>query len=182
MNEQYKEGFKRAAFRLLLETHNLRNDQAALDALSEAEQKNLKSPFVAVAAGALQGDRLIRLVRIFEDSSRTASFWYLHRCEPKNIGQGVDVIWLKDFSKRIKRVRDKTFVHIDKDSSFDAREIYRDANIRPSEIRKAIEVVWSVLDRVNSELRGSTPSTNRSFDELKDRFKSDLAALLKGDR
>src|SRR5216683_1265888 len=117
MNEQHKQRFQRAVSRLLLETHNLRNDQAAVDALSEAAQKS-SSPFIAVAAGALQGDRLIRLVRIFEDNSRAASFWYLYRCEPKNIGHGVDVARLKDFSKRIKRVRDKTFVHIDKDTSF----------------------------------------------------------------
>ena len=85
--------------------------------------------------------------------------------------------------RSVKRVRDKTFVHIDKDTSFDAREIYKDANIRPSEIRSAIEVVWSILDKVNSELRGGgTPSLNSSFDTLKGRFKSDFVALLQGDR
>jgi hypothetical protein len=181
MKEQYKQRFQCAVFRLLLETDNLRNDQAALDALSEAVQKN-SSPFIAVAAGALQGDRLIRLVSIFEDSSNAASFWYLYRCEPKNIGRGIDVARLKGFSKRIKQVRDKTFVHIDKETSFYAREIYKNANIRPSEIRSVIEAFWSVLHRVHSELCGGTPSPNRSFDALKDRFKSDLIELLQGKR
>ena len=144
------------------------------------ESSNL---FIQIAAGALQGDRLSRLVRILEDSTKTASFWYLYRCEPNKVGQGIDVDWLKDFSKRIKQVRDKVFAHIDKDAVFDPQKIYKDANIKISDIRKAIDVIWSVLHRVNSELRGGGALPPKgSIDDLKDGIRRDLLQLLSSDR
>ena len=85
--------------------------------------------FIHVAAKALQTDVLIRLIRIFEDGE-AASFWYLHRCEPRKIAEGIDIAKLQDFSRRLTLIRDKVFVHIDKDAVSIRR---RPTEMRPSE-------------------------------------------------
>lgn len=91
---QRPDRFKKALERLARESGNLRLEQAALDACGEMGA--IKNRFLIVAFGALLGDRLSRLVRIFEDSKDTASFWYLHRCDP-TIEKKIDVQRLRLF-------------------------------------------------------------------------------------
>ncbi len=93
---------------------------------------------------------LIRLIRIFEQRG-AASFWYLHRCEPSKVGKGIDIAKLEDFSERLKDIRDKVFVHIDKGAVFDPQKVYQDAGIKPSEIKAAIDAVWTFLNELYSE-------------------------------
>src|SRR5690348_15716742 len=142
-----RERFDRTLQRLLSETYNLMGCQAALEALVDIDG----GPILHTAFGALKGDRLLRLVRIFEDSPRTANLWYLHRCESANVSRGLDVEFLRQFSAKLKQVRDKTFVHIDRDAIFDPDKIYRDAKITPNEMVRAMEMLWPVLNRLYRE-------------------------------
>ena len=145
---QHKQRFERTTVRLISEVHNLRGTQAALEAL----QKTRAGMFYQIAASALQSDRLIRLIRVLENEKEVASFWYLYRCEPRNVGAEIDIKRLRDFSQRLKRVRDKTFVHIDKDAVFDPEAIYREVAITGSEIIWSIEGVWKTLNRLYSQV------------------------------
>ena len=97
----------------------------------------IKNRFLIVAFGALLGDRLSRLVRIFEDSKDTASFWYLHRCDP-TIEKKIDVQRLRAFSSKIKDVRNATFTHIDKKFVSDPQKPYRETGLTKSEVGFAI--------------------------------------------
>lgn len=150
--------FIRTTKRLLHEVHWLRTYQAALRALEGQQSYGLD--FFRVAFTALIGDRAIRLIRVFEDSKRVSSFWYLHRCEPKLIEEllrstGVRISDLRDLSKWLKRPRDKTAVHIDRDYVFDPAEVWKGVGIKAEKVQQAIEALWFVLNELYQERAGS---------------------------
>ena len=150
--------FIRTTERLLHEVHGLRVVQATLRALSG--QRSYGLDFFRVAYTALIGDRSIRLIRVFEDSKRVSSFWYLHRCEPKLIEKllestGVKISDLRNLSERLKRPRNKTAVHIDKDYVFDSTEVWKEAGIKAENVQRAIEALWLVLNELYQERAGS---------------------------
>jgi hypothetical protein len=69
---------------------------------------------------------------------------------PRKVAEGIDIAKLQDFSRRLKLIRDKVFVHIDKDAVFDSSQAYRDAAIRTWEIEETSETLWMVLDGCTS--------------------------------
>jgi hypothetical protein len=167
--------FQTTVERLIHEIYNLRGTFAAMRAAQGQASCNL---FVQVASAALQSDLLIRLIRIFEDGE-AASFWYLHRCEPRKVRKGINIEKLADFSARLKAIRDKVFVHIDKDAVFEPQKVYQDAGIKPSEIKEAIEAAWKVLNELYSEQSGKPfrHSPQSSLDSLTQDFQRDFAEL-----
>jgi hypothetical protein len=167
--------FEATVNRLIHEVHNLRGTYAAMRAVQGTSFGNL---FLQVASAALQSDLLIRLIRIFEDGE-AASFWYLHRCEPRKLGKGLNIEKLKEFSARLKNIRDKVFVHIDKDAVFDSQKIYQDAGIRPSEIKEAIEAAWAILNELYLEHSGKPfmHPPQSTLDSLAQDFERDFASL-----
>jgi len=173
----YSARFDRTLKRLLPETYNLMACQAALEALIGVTA----GPILATACSALKGDRLLRLIRIFEDSNDTASFWYLLRCDPKNVAKGLDVDFLQQFSTKIKLIRDKSFVHIDKTAVFNPDAIYLAAGVTPNEMIRAMEMLWPVLNRLHKERFQTTHSMgDRSLDGFREVFQRDRASLLNG--
>src|SRR5216684_2568706 len=175
--EAYRARFDRTLKRLLPETYNLMACQAALEALVGVKA----GAILSTAFSALKGDRLLRLIRIFEDSNNTATFWYLLRCEPENVSKDLDVDFLKQFSKKLKLIRDKTFVHIDKDAVFDPDAIYRAAGVTPNEMIRAMEMLWPVLNRLYKQrFQASHPMGDESLDVFREMFQRDLASLLRG--
>lgn len=155
--QQFEDRFVRTTERLLHEVHCLRTEQVALQSLSG--QQSFGLDFFRVAFTALIGDRAIRLIRVFEESKRVSSFWYLHRCKPKLIEKllestGVKISDLRDLSERLKCIRDKTFVHIDKDRVFDPTKVWEEAGIRVENVQQAIEAVWFVLNKIYQDRTG----------------------------
>src|SRR6266545_4252370 len=73
----------RSTRRLLHEVYWIRVEQVALKRLTGKDSIGLD--FFRVAYTALMGDRLIRLVRVFEDNPQVASFWYVERCLHQNL-------------------------------------------------------------------------------------------------
>ena len=172
---KYLERFQSTVDRLIREVQNLRRSFAAM---CSTQGKYSSNRFIHIAAKALQTDVLIRLIRIFEDGE-AASFWYLHRCEPRKIAEGIDIAKLQDFSRRLKLIRDKVFVHIDKDAVFDPSQAYRDAAIRTWEIEETIETLWMVLDRLYLEQNGMPFASlaESTLDTLIEAFMRDFAEL-----
>jgi hypothetical protein len=149
---QARNRFGRALYRALVETAWLRYEQTALRALGGKDHFGVD--FFIVAHTAIAGDRLIRLVRLLEDDSRVASFWYLHRCAPKAVegalaacGMSIDAV--RDLARRIKLIRDKAFVHVDKTAVFNPEVIYRQANVNGPHIQAVIEAIWSALNSLH---------------------------------
>ena len=155
--QQFEDRFVRTTERLLYEVHCLRTEQVALRSLSGQQSYGLD--FFRVAFKALIGDRDIRLIRVFEESKRVSSFWYLHRCEPKLIEKlledtGVRINDLRDLSEQLKCIRDKTFVHIDKDRVFDPTKVWEEAGIGVEDVQQAIEALWFVLNKLYLDKTG----------------------------
>lgn len=161
--------------RLAREFGNLRLEQAALDAYREVFPA--ENRFLAVALGALMGDRLSRLIRVFECSKDTASFWYLHRCDPR-IAEKIDIERLRAFSSDIKDLRNATFTHIDKKYVSDPRKPYQDVTLKESEIVFAISAVWQVVSDLWVEQFGR-PITQVDQAGLKGLLKEALSQLLR---
>lgn len=115
--------------------------------------------FFRVSLNALKDARLIRLIRVLEDDSQTASFWYLFRANEKIMKKvakktGFDIDLATDLSKRFLGIRNKTFVHIDKDRVFDPSELYKEADITHQSIDDFINGLWSLMQELHIEVFG----------------------------
>jgi hypothetical protein len=163
--------------RLIAETRNLRAVAAAIEAIKDKSSSNM---YLQVSASTLRSDLTIRLIRIFEDSRNTSSFWYLHRCQPLKVNGLVNVQDLKGFSNRLKKVRDKVFVHIDKDEMSQPDSFYRDAKITYAEIHTVIEDIWRLFNQLYLEQFGKAYSNAQtSFDSLCKDFEREFLSLQK---
>jgi len=175
-SEAHRARFHRTLKRLLAETNILMSCQAALEALVGVPA----GPILKTAFCALKTDRLLRFIRILEDSE-AATFWYLNRCEPENVGKGIDIDFLKELSEKLSKIRNKTFAHIDKKAVFDPDKIYRDAGVIPNETIRAMKMLWSVLNRLHwQRFQAAYPNMgDKSFADFRELFQRDRASLRK---
>jgi hypothetical protein len=150
-NADHVTRFRRTIKRLIIETFNAPNVAAALGAMEDEYSANR---FLQTAASAFQADLQIRLIRLLDTSGEAASFWYLYRCEPEKVANGIDLPAPRDFSERFKKIRDKVFVHIDRRAVFDPEGIYDEVDIKGYEIVNALETLWRVLNRLYEEYEG----------------------------
>ena len=182
--KQHQERFRVALQRLTREIDAVRNELAATSACREGRPSS--NLFVALAFEALLGDRLIRLVRIFEDEKDAASFWYLYRCAPQRM-KNLDLERLRKFSGKLKTVRYLIFAHLDKKGTFDPLAIWEVAGATDSDVAHAVEIVRRALYNLSVEEFGRAPissyddeaseSYRPDFDSLKRRVKKSIAKL-----
>lgn len=115
--------------------------------------------FFRVTLNSLKDARLIRLIRVLEDDSQTASFWYLHKADAKLVcraakSAGLDLVWLAHVAAQLKGIRDKTFVHIDKGSVFDPDALYKAAGLTHSDLERAIHGLWKTMKTLHQSALG----------------------------
>jgi hypothetical protein len=165
--------------RLTTEAYNLRCDIAAWAVLQDDGRELVKRvPLFAVCASTLQSDILIRLIRIFDFHPKAPSLWYLLRhAPPPEVVDGIDR--LAEFSNQLKKIRDRVFVHIDRDGVFNPESIYRAANIRVPEIRENVDTLWEILARLQRETfeNASHSILDRTIDQLQEVYRRDLDSL-----
>ncbi len=99
---------------------------------------------------ALYNDYMAHAMKIFEESTRVASFWYLYRTDQGLADRfmstaSIDVASVSDMSTRLKQVRDATHFHIDANSVSDTKGIWRDAGIKGAALSKTIDSAWKVV-------------------------------------
>lgn len=156
--KQAQARFLRALERFLREMVLLRYQQTALKMLNG--RYSVGADFFSIAQRGIYGDRLIRLVRLLEDDTDVASFWYLNRCAPCAVSDclarsGCTLDEIADLSARVKGIRDRVFVHIDKKGLFNPEQIYRDANIEGSQIERVINGLWLSLNTLYETATGN---------------------------
>lgn len=115
--------------------------------------------FFRVSLNALKDARLIRLIRVLENDSQTASFWYLFKANEKLMKKaakktGFDIDLARDLSERFLGIRNKTFVHIDKDRVFDPSQLYKEADIKHKDIDDFINGLWKLMQELHIEVIG----------------------------
>lgn len=149
--------FKRAIERLTKETFWLKTYQSALDGMAGVTSIGLD--FFQVSKTAIEDARLIRLIRVLENDPKTASFWYLHRSNAPVIERAakvasLDLTELKQVATRLRGIRDKAFVHIDKVGVFDPKHFYQVAGLTEAEICRSIEGLWLTMQKVYADTFG----------------------------
>ena len=175
MTSKKQAEFDRSLDRVISEVHNLRGTTACMLAAANERAANL---FLQAAVGALQSDLLIRLIRVLERDPKVRSFWFLYHLDRVRVSRGIDVKKLKNLSVQLRKIRNKVFVHIDKDGVFDPRQAYKDAGIRGIDIRAAIDDLWLTLTRLYREQFGREFSgTPTKLDDLSKDFRRDFQKL-----
>lgn len=183
MKLQQNQRFARVVKRLLYEIAWIRIEGVALRELGKGIPSALK--FFYVAHTGLRGDRLARLIRVFDEGKDVASFWYLHRCKPKEMGclfkrSGVMLEDLKSVSRKLKLIRNRTFVHIDKLGVQDPAQVYKDADLRGREIQRAITAIWRVLRGLERAM-GQTPEKISAYSgkDIRAMFRAKEAEMMR---
>jgi hypothetical protein len=152
-NPQHKVRFNRVVKRVTTESFWIHTEDAVFRVLVSILEDRPGLDFFRVSFVALQGDRLIRLVRLLDLGVDVGSFWYLYRCEPKTVEHAaglanLDLSWLLDVSKRLKKIRDKVFVHIDKAGLFNPEVSYKAAKITEGDVHKIAGSLWQTMLRL----------------------------------
>jgi hypothetical protein len=151
--------FKRTVERIGAEAFWLRTYEAAIEGM---RVKSIGLDFFRVSLNSLKDARLVRLIRVLENDSRSASFWYLRRTNAPLIEKaaksaGLDLAALEVLAEKLVAIRNRTFMHIDKDGVFDPQQLYRDAGITHNQVARAIDGLWSTMKIVHGEVFGEEP-------------------------
>jgi hypothetical protein len=70
---------------------------------------------------------------------------------------------LKDIAEKLRIIRDRTFVHIDKENVFDPQQLYRDAGLRVDQVAQLCFQLWEVM----KDLHRTTHRTEFLYDNYK---------------
>ena len=146
--------FERAVRRVGAEAFWLKTYHTAI---SSMKVHALGLDFFRVSLNSLKDARLIRLIRVLEDDSRTASFWYLMKSDSSRVQRAAkkakaDLKHLADVSTRLRGIRDNTFVHIDKTAVFNPDQLYRSAGLTHTDLEKAIGDLWSTIGALHQDV------------------------------
>jgi DNA-dependent RNA polymerase auxiliary subunit epsilon len=162
--------YKRAIERIGAEAFWLNTYQSAICGLAVDA---IGLDFFRVSLNALKDARIIRLIRVLENTERVASIWYLHRTNEKlfrEIAKRVNfnIELAAELSDKFLGIRDKTFVHIDKDKVFDPEQLYIEANIKHQDIDDLVRGLWSLMQALHIEVLGEEiKSDNYTGDDIK---------------
>jgi AbiU2 len=148
--------FKRTVERIGAEAFWLRTYQAAICGM---KVQAVGLDFFRVSLNALKDARLVRLIRVLEDDSQTASFWYLLRSNGRLVRKaakkaGLDLEELQVLAAKLRGIRDKAFVHIDKDGVFDTQRYYKESGLTHAKIDKVIEGLWKTKQLLHIDVFG----------------------------
>lgn len=137
------------------------------------KHKYTANVFVRVINDALNNDYISHAIKVFERSSKSASFWYVYRSDQRVIDQysrdsGYSIDKLKNISDKLKVVRNGTHFHIDSAGVLDPKKIWSDASLTGKELADAIDFAWGALSAAQRNIGGEIPSllNYRSDDAL----------------
>lgn len=149
--------FERTVQRISAEAFWLRTYQDAINGMKGVQAIGLD--FFRVSLNALKDARLVRLIRVLEKDPKVASFWYLLRsnaCAVKSAAKrgGLDLSLLEMAAKGLLEIRNKTFMHIDKDGVFDPDSFYTAAGLTNNDVEQIIRQLWSTMNHLHIAVFG----------------------------
>jgi len=149
--------FLRTVQRIGAKAFWLRTNQNAINGMKGVDAIGLD--FFRVSLNALKDARLVRLIRVLEDHSRVASFWYLLKCDPRLVETaaskgGLDLQKLRLVANALGPIRTKTFMHIDKDGVFDPQSFYKAGGLTHADLDEMIEGLWRTMNHLHVEVLG----------------------------
>ena len=119
--------------------------------------------FIRIIEDALHNDHMSHAIKVFEQSSKSASFWYLYRTDPKPIDNyarqvGYDIGKLQIASDKLKTIRNGSHFHIDKAGVLDPKVVWSGAALTGKELGAAIDFVWGALGTIQRTRGEDVPS------------------------
>ncbi len=119
--------------------------------------------FTRIVQAALHNDHMSHAIKVFEQSSKSASFWYLHRTNSTPIDNyarqvGYNIDNLQTVTDKLKLIRNGTHFHIDSTGVLDSRAVWSGAALTGKELGAAIDFVWGALGSIQKSKGGSVPS------------------------
>ena len=119
--------------------------------------------FIRVINDALHNDYMSHSIKLFEQGSQAASFWYIYRSDARQIDlharrTGYSLTTLQTVSDKLKAIRNGTHFHIDSSGVLDPGVIWSDAALTGKELAAAIDFAWGALCEVQSAKGGEIPS------------------------
>lgn len=119
--------------------------------------------FTRVIQDALHNDYMSHAIKVFEQSSKAASFWYLYRTAPGPIDKyacevGYDISSLQIVANKLKEIRNGSHFHIDKAGVLDPQAIWGGAALTGKELSAAIDFVWGALSAIQIAKCSQVPS------------------------
>ena len=149
--------FKRVVERIGAEAFWLRTYQDAINGMKGVHAIGLD--FFRVSLNALKDARLVRLIRVLEDDPQVASFWYLLKCNARIVRaaankSGLDLPKLIVAAQALLAIRNKTFMHIDKEGVFDPQSFYKAAGLTNNDVERIVRRLWGTMNRLHVEVFG----------------------------
>lgn len=148
--------YKRSIERVAAEAFWLKTYQNALCGLTVTA---IGLDFFRVSMNALKDARLIRLIRILEDDSKVASLWYIFKSNERRFYKAAkevdfDVDLARRLADKFIGIRNKTFVHIDKQGVFDPGRLYDEAGITHNDLDRFIRTLWPLMEALHLDVLG----------------------------
>jgi hypothetical protein len=140
-----------AVARNLAELQRAILNRRVLAALERERAANLG--FLRLAYLALFNDYIAHCMKVFEESTRVASFWYLYRTDQHLVDDfaakdNVDISSLKEVSTKLKHIRDRTHFHMDADAVQEVRAVWKVAGLTGRSLADAVDAAWSVVTHI----------------------------------
>jgi len=109
---------------------------SALDS-SQPWQAYKDTGFIHLAYQALAYSMVSRIIKVLDRNKDAATFWNLYEDEKerihamfaKSVISNGQILFLEDFARRLKKVRDKIYFHTDKKAIFNKAEVWREADL-----------------------------------------------------
>lgn len=119
--------------------------------------------FTRVIRDALYNDYMAHAIKVFEQSSKVASFWYLYRTDQVPIDKyarrvGYEIGQLQIVADKLKVIRNGSHFHIDKAGVLDPRVVWRGAALTGKELGDALDFVWEAFSAIQTANGGAVPS------------------------
>ena len=150
----------------------------AHDQLMRQQITYARMSFFVIAAQALYNDLIAHAIRVLDEHRDATSFWYIVKCSESVARRAaqdshLDLEALKTLSSKLRHVREKTHFHIDKKSIKDSRSVWKDADIKGSDLAHALRAMAATAARIKMELFGG------DLDEVTEYDGSDIEKIVK---
>jgi hypothetical protein len=119
--------------------------------------------FTRVIHDSLHNDYMSHAIKVFEQSSKSASFWYLYRTDSAPIDTysrqvGYDISSLQAVTDKLKTIRNGSHFHIDHTGVLDSKTVWSGASLTGKELGAAIDFAWDSLGAIQRSKGVAVPS------------------------
>lgn len=118
--------------------------------------------FIRVILDSLRNDYISHAIKVFEQSSKAASFWYIYRTDSRLIDKrfrqvGYSITDLQAVTDKLKKIRNGTHFHIDTSGVLDVSAVWGAAALTGKELGAAIDFAWESLVSIQTAKGGFVP-------------------------